>query len=120
MGAAPCVGSGGRGRGFDKSDGRDIRRAGTRWVCAESIEAVEDVAVAHDWARDEDEGVKYATDAGRGPVPFGSAALLLLLLRCRIARAGEGGVGGARRGDEEFLGGGVGGHVVHVGLGGEG
>ena len=33
---------------------------------------------------------------------------------------GEGGVEGARRGDEGCLGGGVGGLVVHVGLGGKG
>lgn len=42
----------------------------------------------------------------------------LLLLRARGARVGDEGMEAARRGEEVFFGGGVGGHVVHVGFGG--
>ena len=117
--SAPSVRSSGRGgRDFDKSDGRDMRRAGTRSDCAGVFGAVEDDAGEQE--QDKDEGTKWDTDAGRGPARGATGLRLLLLLRCRIARAGEGGVEGARRGDEGCLGGGVGGLVVHVGLGGKG
>ncbi len=116
--SAPSIGGPGTsGRGFDKSDGSDRRRAGTRPSRTGLFGTVEGVAVGEGW--DKDECVKYATDAGRGPVRL-SALRLLLLLRCRNERGGEGGVVGARRGDEVCLGGGVGGWVVHVGFGGEG
>ena len=52
---------------------------------------------------------------GRGRSALEERALLLL--RCRGARRDDEGVVGVRRGEEAFFGGGVGGEVVHEGLG---
>ena len=54
----------------------------------------------------------------RGVVRSALEDRALFSLRCSGARAGDGGKEGARLEEEGFLGGGVGGHVVHVGLGG--
>ena len=109
---------GGGGRGFDKSAGRERRRTGTRSICTGGLGATAGDDAEQE--REREEGVKYATGTGWGPERSPIAFALLLLLRCRVERAGEEAVDGARRGDEECLGGGVGGDVVHVGFGGEG
>ena len=60
-------------------------------------------------------GLEAKMRRGRGRSALEERALLLL--RCRGARRDDEGVVGVRRGEEAFFGGGVGGEVVHVGLG---
>ena len=65
-------------------------------------------------------GVGYEQDTERGAArpALEERALVLVLLRCRGAHGDERGAASARRGEGAFLGGGVGGLVVHVGFGG--